>query len=63
MTARRLPVAPRPYRGELLSSWLARVACRYGLTHQALADWMADGGQSFSPIQSVDDRLPAPEQV
>ena len=63
MTARRLPVAPRPYRGELLSSWLARVACRYGLTHQALADWMADGGQSFSPIQSVDDRQPAPEQV
>ena len=63
MTARRLPVAPRPYRGELLSSWLARVACRYGLTHQALAGWMTDGGESLSPIQSVDDRLPASEQV
>lgn len=28
---KRLPVAPRPFRDELLSSWLARVACRYGL--------------------------------
>lgn len=28
---KRLPVAPRPFRNELMSSWLARVACRYGL--------------------------------
>jgi len=31
ISGRRLPVAPRPYRDELLSSWLGRVACRYGL--------------------------------
>ncbi|WFU07365.1 TniQ family protein (plasmid) [Rhizobium sp. CB3171] len=63
MMARHLPVAPRPYRDELLSSWLARVACRYGLTHQALVGWLADDGESLSPIQSIDDRLPTPEQV
>jgi len=32
----RLPVAPRPYRDELLSSWLGRVACRYGLDAEGL---------------------------
>lgn len=35
------------YRDELLSSWLARVACRFGLTHQALAGWLADDGENF----------------
>ena len=32
-----LPVAPRPYPDELLSSWLGRVACRYGLRADELA--------------------------
>lgn len=27
-----LPVAPRPYPDELFSSWVSRVACRYGCT-------------------------------
>jgi len=63
MTARHLPVAPRPYRDELLSSWLARVACRFGLTHQALAGWLANDGENFSPFQPVDDRCPADEFV
>lgn len=63
MTARHLPVAPRPYRDELLSSWLARVACRYGLTHQALVDWLADDGESLALFQSINDWLPAPKQV
>lgn len=61
--ARHLPVAPRPYRDELLSSWLARVACRYGFTAQALVDWLADDGAGPSPFQPIDDRLPAAEQV
>lgn len=32
-----LPIAPRPEGDELLSSWQARVACRYGLTHDELS--------------------------
>ena len=63
MNARHLPVAPRPYRNELLSSWLARVACRYGLTAQALVGWLADNDKSLSPSLSIDDRLPVAEQV
>ena len=39
----RLAIAPRPRRDELLSSWLGRVACRYGLTSRALALHLAGG--------------------
>ncbi|MUO73518.1 TniQ family protein, partial [Agrobacterium vitis] len=46
--AGRLPVAPRPYRDELLSSWLVRVACRYGLTARELVGHFADDGNSVS---------------
>lgn len=31
-----LPVAPRPYPDELISSWVDRVSCRYGLSRTAL---------------------------
>jgi hypothetical protein len=55
----RLPVAPRPYRDELLSSWLARVACRYGLTAQELAGYFS--GLS-SPLP-IDDGAPAAGQA
>jgi hypothetical protein len=41
MGARRLPVAPRPFRDETLSSWLGRIACRYGLDAPALAACLA----------------------
>lgn len=44
----RLPVAPRPYRDELLSSWMARVACRYGLTVPELAGNFAAEANSLS---------------
>jgi hypothetical protein len=37
MRIRRLPVAPRPYRDETTTSWLGRVACRYGLDARQLA--------------------------
>lgn len=35
-----LPIAPRPEGDELLSSWQARVACRYGLTPDELSRWL-----------------------
>lgn len=55
----RLPVAPRPYRDELLSSWMARVACRYGLTAPELAGYCC--GLS-SPLL-IDDGAPPAEQT
>ena len=59
----RLPVAPRPYRDELLSSWMARVACRYGLTSPELAGHFAGADDSlYSPV-SIDDRAPAAGQT
>jgi hypothetical protein len=62
MTAGRLPVAPRPYRDELLSSWLARMACRYGLTARELAGHFSGGNGSSSPVP-IDDRDSAPDQA
>jgi hypothetical protein len=59
----RLPVAPRPYRDELLSSWMARVACRYGLTAEELAGHFAVDGNCLSSPLAIDDRVPAAEQV
>jgi hypothetical protein len=51
-----LPLAPRPYPDELISSWAGRVACRYGMSRAVIAvppflpsgsasrglDWQAD---------------------
>ncbi|WEX12311.1 TniQ family protein [Chelativorans sp. AA-79] len=59
----RLPVAPRPYRDELLSSWMARVACRYGLTGQELAGHFAHDGSCYSSPLSIDDRTLAQDQT
>lgn len=56
----RLPVAPRPFRDELLSSWMARVAARYGLEAPAMAAWLA--GQGRDPRQ-LDDIAPDPDLV
>ncbi len=50
----RLPVAPGPYHDELLSSWMARVACRYGLTAPELAGYF---GGLLSPLP-IDDGAP-----
>lgn len=47
MSGRRLPVAPRPYRDELLSSWLGRVACRYGLDAADLVGAFAGDGNAL----------------
>lgn len=38
--SRRLPIAPRPYDDELLSSWQGRVACRYAMSREALGLWI-----------------------
>lgn len=36
----RLPLAPRPFHDELLVSWLARVACRYGHEAREFQEWL-----------------------
>ncbi|SMH26317.1 TniQ protein [Mesorhizobium australicum] len=63
----RLPMAPRPRRDELLSSWMARVACRYGLTAEELAGHFAGDGNSFSTPTptptTIDDRAPTVDQA
>ncbi|MGA9600256.1 MAG: TniQ family protein, partial [Methylocystis sp.] len=51
MSSRRLPVAPRPFRDELLSSWLGRVGCRYGLAATELAG------------AAIDDAAPPQEDI
>lgn len=51
----RLPVAPRPFRDELLSSWMARVATRYGLETPALTTWLAGQGRGAQPSCQIDD--------
>ncbi|WP_064697703.1 TniQ family protein [Rhizobium aegyptiacum] len=38
-----LPIAPRPYDGELISSWQERVACRYGCTAAQIDLWLECG--------------------
>lgn len=55
----RLPVAPRPCRDELLSSWMARVACRYGLTAPELAGYFSD----LSSLPLIDDGAPVAGQT
>lgn len=57
-----LPVAPRPYRDELLSSWLARVACRYGLSAEELAGHFPAGQTPSLPLP-IDDRAPAADRI
>ncbi|ABE65156.1 hypothetical protein Nham_4581 (plasmid) [Nitrobacter hamburgensis X14] len=46
----------------MLSSWLARVACRYGLTAQELAGYFP-AGQSPAPPRPIDDSTPAADQT
>ncbi|AVA23943.1 TniQ family protein (plasmid) [Rhizobium sp. NXC24] len=48
-----LPIAPRPYADELISSWQARVACRYGCTPADIEHWL--GHQDRSPNSSSFD--------
>lgn len=59
----RLPVAPRPFRDELLPSWLGRVACRYGLKARDLAGWWAVKGDCDARPLSVDAIEPRDDQI
>ncbi|PHR91924.1 MAG: hypothetical protein COA69_09750 [Robiginitomaculum sp.] len=59
--ATRLPVAPRPFRDELLSSWVARVACRYGLEARDLTQCLAERGSDKLP--PFDDITPNQDQI
>lgn len=59
MTAQvRFPVAPRPFRDELLSSWVARVAARYGAEPLELMVYLAGQGGGDAGAQQVDDVAP-----
>lgn len=59
----RLPVAPRPFRDELLSSWMARVAARYGSEPLALMVYLAGQGSSGASLRHVDDMAPDMAQL
>ena len=59
----RLPVAPRPYRDELLSSWLGRVACRYGLDAEGLVDALFADREGDAHKISIDDAAPSREEI
>ncbi len=60
---RFLPVAPRPFDDELLSSWQERVACRYGRSALELERWLdrgtghgwtgSFGQRDFNPDEAV----------
>jgi hypothetical protein len=50
---KRLPLAPRPIKGELLSSWMARVSAVNGLTMSELIEY-ADGTPNRAKIMQVD---------
>jgi len=55
MTPARLPVAPRPFVDELLSSWMTRVAARYGAEPLELMVYMAGQGGREAGARQVDD--------
>lgn len=59
--AARLPIAPRPFRDELLTSWRARVACRYGLETRDLAQCLTERGRGER--SRFDDTAPDPDQI
>ena len=59
----RLPVAPRPFRNELLSSWMARVAARYGLEAPAMTAWLEGQGRGIRSPRQLDDLAPDPDLV
>jgi|TARA_R110002012_G_scaffold319095_1_gene538732 hypothetical protein len=48
-----LPVAPRPNRDELLSSWMTRVAGCYGLEGATLTAFLAGQGRAFRQVNDI----------
>ncbi len=57
----RLPVAPRPFSDELLFSWMARVATRYGLEVPDMTVYLAGQGDTLPALRQIDDTAPDPE--
>ncbi len=56
-----LPIAPRPYADELISSWQGRVACRYGCTPAEIERWL--GHEDRPPLSGsfeLEDFRPDP---
>lgn len=58
-----LPVAPRPFEDELLSSWQGRVACRYGLCADGLSEQFGVAREGRRIGFSDRDFAPAPVVV
>jgi hypothetical protein len=58
MVSARLPVAPRPFMDELLSSWIARVAARYGSEPRELMVYLAGQGGRDAGARQGDDVAP-----
>jgi hypothetical protein len=58
MVSTRLPVAPRPFLDELLSSWMARVAAHYGSETLELMVYLAGQGGRGAGARQVDDVAP-----
>ena len=58
-----LPVAPRPFEGELLSSWQGRIACRYDLCPDHLTERFGVARDDRSIGFSGRDFAPAPAAV
>ena len=54
---KRLPLAPRPIKGELLSSWMARVSAVNGLTISELIKYAA-GTSNHTKIMQIDCETP-----
>lgn len=57
----RLPVAPRPFRDELLSSWMSRVVTRFGLEVPDLTAYLAGQGVTLPATRQINDITPDPE--
>ena len=56
---RRLPLAPRPVAGELISSWLARTAASNGINiEELLRGFSAAHPEALGMIDSLDHALP-----
>jgi TniQ len=58
-----LPVAPRPFEDELLSSWQGRIACRYDLCADGLSERLGVAPHDRSIGFSGRDFAPAPAAV
>lgn len=54
----RLPVAPRPYQDEPISSWMPRVAARYGSDPLQLMMYMAGQQGKDAGALQVNDVAP-----